>query len=138
MAELNQKSDDSQLHWFWRLTTKWWFFPVFYVFLVVLLVIIWKIKGENENFIPLFFGLVITMPDGLLFFVELVQGPSNDRYLQLAAFFPFIFHIFLITSVSIIVYFKYKEGRVLRWIILPLLILLISSFIGCAIAGPNI
>lgn len=138
MPELIQKSDDSQLHWFWKLTTKWWFFPLFYLFLAIFLVIIWKIKGSDKNFIPLFFGLIIMMPDGLLAILNLLRIiPKNVFFSSLGLFFPYIFNALSILSIIVIVYYKNKKNQILKWLLLTLLILLLLSFIGCAIGGPG-
>ena len=43
------------------------------------------------------------------------------------------FHIFWITSVISLLYFKYKEGIVLRWLVILLMLLFLMSFTGCGI-----
>lgn len=71
MAKQKQNADDSQLHWFWRLTTKWWFFPVFYISLslITFFLSILFIKFNH----PLSFAIetslitLFMMPNGLVY-----------------------------------------------------------------------
>src|SRR3989344_8691426 len=118
MAELKQKLDDSQLHWFWKLTTKWWFFPVFYVLFVVLLtIILWNQKGgHSDEAFSFFLYALYFMPNGLLYLLSYLSKPLYTKTGALFFIFPGI--VFIISTALIILPNYYKKQKSLRkWII---------------------
>lgn len=129
MPENKPKSNEN-LHWFWKLTTKWWFFPVFYIALVFIFL---AIKGkliEGDDTIFNISMLLYLMPNGLFYFLGLDIGsgsflPPRIRY------FPPLFHTLFIFSIIIIQYFKLKKNKILKWLIILLILLLLLSFFGC-------
>lgn len=146
MPIINKKSDDSQLEWFWELTTKWWFFPVFYVFLTFLVTIIWKLKGHEDSFLGLFSALLLVLPSGIIFILQFIRtfgilSPFNgtfDQFINAASMVaPLIFLPFMLLSIIRIAYYKIKKGKILKWLIITLLLYLTLSFVGCSLAGPQ-
>lgn len=129
-----QKSDDSQLHWFWRITTRWYFFPLFYFFLVFILTIILGIV--SKNFISNFLLATFFMSDGLLYFVSIIFG-IKEMYSGFAdtfsTYFPIFFNVGMIISIIVIVYYKLKRNITLKWLIIALILLILISFSGCVI-----
>ena len=129
------KNKQEEANWFWELTTKWWFFPVFYVliiFILYLIVIITRTKVPTlfwESFIVPFYGLFITMPFGLVYFV---WGSKIMKYI-VNYIFVFFFYLLFITSIITICYYKAKKNKILKWLIITWIILLVLSFVGCAI-----
>ena len=131
MAELKQNPDDPQLHWFWKITTKWWFFPVFYVIIGST----FFIKNSPKNIIPLHFLLfLILAPSGILFYFNMfmtIQG------LWLSYVVSFISYLFIIFSYFLIQYYNSKK-KILKWLIIVLLFYIIISFVGCVKLSHNI
>ena len=132
--------NSSKPHRFWEFTSKWYFFPLFYLTLAILFIIISKLIGryldvkDFVGIISLFLTVLYIMPSGLLFFLVLIG--IKDRYLTVPAlYFPILFHVFTVASIVVISYFKYKKHRILKWIIITLFLLFILSFIGCIIPG---
>ena len=84
--ESNSKQiDDSQLHWFWKLTTKRYFFPVFYFSLLALQTIVYFINKEGISVllhpIYIFGNMIIFMffaPAGLLYLTFILQGKDYN------------------------------------------------------------
>lgn len=134
-----QKSN-RELHWFWKLTTKWWFFPILYLSLVLTFSVITSIKsftsGINSmlrNTLGTFLYTLILMPGGLVYFLQKLIDPTN--FTDVAISLSLIFHPFAILSIILIYYFRYKKKIILNWLILILLLLIILSFSGCVLAG---
>ena len=139
MQKQKSFSSNKDVHWCWKITTKWWFFPVFYLFLALLGAVIWKLKGGEKEFLNYFIVLLIFMPAGLALFlgpilekVSLGMFQSGEVLISL----PYFFHPLAFISYIVILYYKYKKHRIIKWLVLALLILLVLSFIGCAVGGP--
>ncbi len=65
------RNNPENIHWFWRLTTKWWFFPVFYV-MVALLLTLQNIAYEGlKDESPAFLFFVFAFSAGIYFFLKL-------------------------------------------------------------------
>jgi len=142
--------DDSQLHWFWKLTTKWWFFPVFYVvlaFLATIQLLSINGKGTFSQFIDasahIFFLILVFMPTGLQFYLSkfyykyylayYISPVPSARQMELIMF---TFDGFIIISIIMIQYFKLKKNITLKWLIITLIVLLLLAFFGC-VADPE-
>ena len=90
-----QNTDNSQLHWFWKLTTKWWFFPAFYLALVVILTILaWILPPIAQRTAPArssrfgyqtFFVLLWVMPQGLFWLI----GKFFEEFGRYYRFIPY-------------------------------------------------
>jgi len=125
------KQNNDELHWFWRLTTKWWFLPAFYIFLA-LLVPLFVNEGTSADVWSAYFISIMIMPVGILwFFSFLINEKILYDYIQIP--FLIISHIFQISSIILIQLYKSKFNKVLKWLIILLLFLIILSFIGCVI-----
>lgn len=145
------KESDEQLHWFWKLTTKWWFFPVFYVSLALVLTIIVLVVYANQskfsdirNPFGLFALIIIFMPGGLVSMLNVFSNPNVllNSNSMVAVPFPglmsdnlriiltFIYHPLAILSVISI--FKNRK-KILKWLILTLLFTMLLSFSGCIV-----
>ena len=122
---------DSQLHWFWRVTTKWYFFPVFYAFLAFLIaaVFIPVREGYYSNLLDFFetFGFTLMlMPFGIAFFIS----PNLDKISMGGVFIAWGTIIFWLISMILVPYFKLRKNKVIRWLIFTTLIIMILSFAG--------
>ena len=129
MAEV-KSTDDSQLHWFWKYTTKWWFFPVYYVVLVFLLSFLYMLDKKEILALLGFAYILISMPIGLLYLANI---PKEGTYQVLSEWDgSYIFILLFIVLFSIITYYKYKKETILKWLIITLFLLITLSFVGCA------
>ena len=126
---------------FWKLAVKWYFFPILYIILAVLFVIISIIKenGEFSDFEGLggtFLLTLYVLPNGLIFlFMGLdsyIERKIGEEFLQgFILIFPIVFHIFWIASVVIVQFFKIKRGKIIRWLVIAVFLAMLLSFIGC-------
>ena len=119
---------------FWEVTAKWYFFPIFYVLLVLLLIFI-KLKGNlfGEGAIfGYFIPVVVSMPSGLLYFIYF---PPLSKYITEAIQLPLIFSFHAVSVISIILiqYFKIRRNKILKWLIITLLVLILLAFFGCVV-----
>jgi len=129
MDQIKQPSGDSNLHWFWKLATQWWFFPVFYVALVLLLFLL-HASLDKELKLANFLQFLFLMPAGL---IPLLGIDTPERsYSKVLSYVVLLFHLVVIPSMITIQYFKLKNKMVPKWLIIIPLLLIIMSFIGCA------
>ena|SRR3989338_1725199 len=122
---------------FWKLSIKWYFFPILYVVLALLFVVIYIIKesvGFN-NFGKMggvFLMSLYFLPNGLILLIEelgsYVQREAGEEFFLV---FPIVFHMFWIVSVGVIQFFKIRSGKIVRWLIITVFLAMILSFIGC-------
>ena len=111
-----------QLHWFWRLTTKWWFFPLFYITLALIL----AVAVGNPLAILM---IVIFMPLGLLVWPSIILGGSKGG--SALGIMELIFVcLIMIIPYLLIVYAKYRLNKVLKWLIIILMLMMALSFLG--------
>ena len=132
-----QEVNDSQLHWFWRLTTKWWFFPLFYFILALILALLAFIQDPSHIWGYIFLSIIL-MPQGLIgFLTVLLSSHGNVVNLQQELGFSnfvvlyFAIAVIIIISYSWIIYSKYRLNKVLKWLIIILMLIIILSFSGC-------
>ncbi|MEK6984597.1 MAG: hypothetical protein AABX33_08535 [Nanoarchaeota archaeon] len=131
MVEPRQKIENSELHWFWELTTKGWFFPVFYVSLVLFLSLV-HAYIDKEWSLFVFLQFLYLMPSGLGVLLNLLNiNFKEDTYFKVLYVWPLIFHLITLISIIAIVYFKQKKSIIIKWLIITLLLLMILSFVGC-------
>ena len=112
--------DNSQLNWLWKLTTKWYFFPLL-VFILVLLYSIFALK--SINFESLLISLII--PSSLYGAILLPETGAGDAFL----IFPIIFYLSVILISSIILFYKLKKRITLKWLIVILLLFVSIPFL---------
>ncbi|MBI2654905.1 hypothetical protein HYX06_00580 [Candidatus Woesearchaeota archaeon] len=129
------KNKQEEANWFWKLTTKWWFFLVLYLFMSFLSLIVITIYGVYDKSDPLkivgmfVVTLLFLMPLG---FVYLLEIPLNlGLFLGLISIF--IYHALIIGSIIAVPYFKHKENRILKWLIIFLFLVIVISFFGVII-----
>jgi len=128
-------SDDIQLHWFWKVTTKPYFLPLFYTILALLLGIIDGLMRKEGITIEGVIYAFAFMPQGLGFLVLWVG--LIDLIQEIPPIY-FIFHPLLLISIFVINYYKSKKNIILKWLIITWLLLIILSFAGClTIAGAH-
>lgn len=121
---------------FWRISSKWYFFPAFYALLVLLFVFV--LSGEqsyrNGSFLDLeefgetFLLAIYFLPNGLLLILPEAKRMIGE---ELFFVFPAIFHAFWIISTIVIQIFKYKKKKILRWLVIAVFVAMIISFLGC-------
>ncbi len=122
---------------FWKLAVKWYFFPILYVVLALLFVIIRIIKenGEFNDFGDLGGTFLLTLyflPNGLIFLIKELGSYLGRKVGEEFFFiFPIVFHIFWIASVGVIQFFKIKRGKIIRWLVIAVFLAMLLSFIGC-------
>ena len=131
------KESDEQLHWFWELTTKWWFFPVFYIFLIFILMILWAYLSTNsfsllgETFGP----SLVMMPTGLGYYIQLPIDLFSKEPLSPELgfiFWPvaFIVDLWMIFLMFYIPYCKIKRNIIPKRLIISLYLVIILSLVG--------
>lgn len=138
MAEIKQTSNDSQLHWFWRITTKWWFFPAFYVLAIVVLAIYFNPTIFLSPFYFLSGSILVffTLPLGLFYYQRGLDIMLSSNYPSLNLKYLILIILILISYISIFIpmilipYYKLKKNMVLRGLIIVTILLVISSFYG--------
>ena len=143
--ESNSKQiDDSQLHWFWKLTTKWYFIPLFYTLIVTLQTMIYFVNKEGIDVLlhPVYLVtntivFMLFVPAGLIHLIFTVQGIDYKVMQSISAVFLIIFWLLFSISISKIHIYKSKHSKVLKWLIITLIIVMLLSFIGF-LRGVNI
>src|SRR3989338_1533800 len=115
---------------FWNITSEWYFFPLFYLFLVVIFSIPTIIQDPSFGETLWFVALLI--PNGIFYFVNLLTGFELKNWQQVFIF-PVIYFIILFILISIIQYFKFNRKIILKWLIILILLSIILSFAGCII-----
>ena len=132
------KHSEKQLHWFWNLTTKWWFFPLAFFIMNFLYLTIFKIWFYDASWLDYIFGafyLFFALPFGLSYFVlkfiQLIMG-TNLGFLPLFIILPIaaIFYVYFAVSIFKIVKSRNKENKILKKQIKILFLLIFLSFIG--------
>ena len=134
MVGNNQNADDSQLHWFWKLTTKWWFFPVFYISLSLvafLISVILVLTIESTFDMDDALLILITMPAGVIILLENIPAVSLGwSVFVVMQIFIVLFYIYFICCFATILYYRYKKNTILKKNIVILLLVIILSFLG--------
>ncbi len=133
--------DEPQLHWFWKLTTKWWFFPVFYLILALLSKIFDALtlaSTSDYSFWEIFVlrkGMWITLLGGLSYYIllpiDLVSKIPLDIGLNLI-FIPItlVLDVVMLILMIYIPYCKIKRNIIPKKLIISLFFVLILSFFG--------
>ena len=96
MEDVKSKKNLSEESWFWKLTTKWYFFPLFYLSIVLLINIIsYGMRYGSFDFNQIL-STVISMPVGLmiiLFPLYLILPPTIVESFSVIIFFLLIFAV---------------------------------------------
>lgn len=128
MDQIKQPSGDSNLHWFWKLATQWWFFPVFCLIIVFVLSIYLNLK-DIFDYPPEFFDFMLSslaiLPMGL---VSYFVATLDINYI-LGYFLMALSYLFFIISLILIPYYKIKKNKVNKVLIIALFWLIIVTII---------
>ncbi|MBI2652995.1 hypothetical protein HYX00_06015 [Candidatus Woesearchaeota archaeon] len=123
-----QKLEDSKLHWFWNITTQWYFFPILWFTLALLYSII-------------FFHYVSDVIGVALLLFPLALAAISEPTIIISSrnlIVPILYDLVLIVLISTIVYYKLKKNKILKfgvisaffWILLPFLILVVARILN--------
>lgn len=118
------KGDKKELHKFWDLTSRRWFFMFFYLLLALILSVYANIKYRAPA--PAFLGFILLMPVGLIYLLGLFDNTEVSSFI-----FVCIFYLLTVFSINYIHYLKAKKGIILKWLIITLILLMMASFAGC-------
>lgn len=131
MTGPSKTSQNSRSEIFWNIATKWYFFPLI-ILLMVIVLTIHHYPTRHDSFLEtksiaefgavlLIRYIVIPMP-----IIDLLNNyvPIGGWPLMLAS------HIFIIGPIVLISYFKTRRNRTLKWLTLALLAFLIMSFVA--------
>lgn len=140
-----QDQNLQELNWFWKITTKWYFFPLFYLLLCVAFNIIYDVLHKSAEpfkiiLLALYLlpnGFILILPESLSFFLRSSLSKLFGGE-ELSFGFPIIAHVLMIASISFIIFFSYKRKRILKYLIIALLSFMIISFVGCSINVNNL
>ena len=115
--------------WFWDITTRWYFFPVFYVMLALILTFSLTLKGRVKfsEFFRLLGWLLALMPLGISLVFPIL---SKKKFEYITSVLLYAFPLF---SVAVIQYYKIKKKKIIKWLIMTLVLYLLLCFYGCAI-----
>ena len=140
MVKNIKKLDDSKVHWFWNLTTRWWFFPMFVYLLSFLYAIIFEnyeifYYGIDIPWIVYYtFGTFLFLTAGIAYFVlliiQLIVNGNIGFLVILSIPIQAIFCVYVVASVFKIVRYKNEENKILKKQIKILFLLISLSFIG--------
>ena len=127
---------NSEIRGFWRLATKWHFLPFYYVFFAIIYGVIRLNKDVislhpiSDNPLGYFIFALWFMPFGL-FNYPILNNIANALvpFLYFLIIVPF-FQCGLLISSLIIHYYKSRENKVLKVLIITWLVLILTSFIG--------
>ena len=124
--------------WFWDITTRWYFFPVFYVMLALILSVsiqnFLNVLGTylGTSYKEKIFSLLVSMfllllPGGIIYYY-----PNYLLHLLTFSYAAYILNpgwLIPILSVAVIQYYKIKKKSVIKWLVLSLLLYFLSSFL---------
>ena len=112
MVKKSQKPN-SKIHWFWNLTTKWWFFPLFAFVLSFLYLLIFDseqlFKYDAAWALWYSFGMFFSLPAGIAYYiVAVIQLITRWNMFFLGGF------IILLTSATFYVYFAVSIFKIVK------------------------
>ena len=138
------KTNNEQLNWFWTITSRWWFFPLFsYMMSFLYLVIL----DRDQLFyygvswaLWYTFGMFFSIPQGLAYFVVAgIQIITRGNMFFVAGFIGLltyaIYYVYFAVSIFRIVKAKNKENKILKKQIKILFLLVLLSFAGFILSG---
>lgn len=141
-----KQTSDKKIHWFWNLTTKWWFFPLFWFFLSVLFGVIFAASDlfyynlDVSWMIFIIFGIFMNMPQGLAYLILLlinliIKVGYDSPSLLIILLTHTIFYVYFAVSIFKIVKSKNKENKILKRRIIILFLLILLGFIGLIVTN---
>lgn len=140
--KLPKQSSDIELNWFWNLTTKWCFFPVFAFIMSFLFLLIFDSYTLLYYGIDIpwilwsTFGMFYSLSQGIAYFIslfiQLLTGGSNLSLGVILIVLPVqaIFYVYFAVSIFKIIKSKKKENKILKKRIAILFLLILLAFVG--------
>lgn len=125
----DNNANNQQLNWFWNLTTRWWFFIVFYILASFVLEIFNLSTGvfDRSEFLGFFAAnLIFLMPSGIISLLD-IAFPVG---IGIGVLLIFAYHALLLSSMIAIPYFKCKKGKTLKWLIVISIFIIVISLFG--------
>ena len=126
---IREFTEESELNWFWRISSKWWFFPLMF-FLMMILEYLDMLRYGG------FLQGLIYLPYRLLQFFQYFTVPfpnlilNGPYYSKILAFFLIIVvNSFFISSVIAIGYYKKIKNQILKWLIILWLAYILYLFL---------
>ena len=145
MDKQKENPYDSQLHWFWRLTTKWWFFPLLYILLNLATLTLAGNLGslfKNFSFYKIFtlimmgsgfylviFPIILPIINPITATTSPVYSITNPFVLYTTFYYYLLYFILFIFPIIIIQYYKHYKNRTLKWLVIILLSLTFVDFL---------
>lgn len=137
---LNRNSPD-KINWFWNLTTKWWFFPLFWFLLAFLYGVLFSADDLFYYNLDVpwilfnIFGIFMNVPLGIsyliLMIINLIFEVGFDFLsLLIILLTQAIFYVYFIVSILKIIKAKNNENKILKKCIVILFLLILLGFIG--------
>ena len=144
MAKKSQQPD-SKLHWFWNLTTKWWFFPAFWFLLAVLFGVVFDTNdlfyyGLDISWMVFYiFGIFMRLGLGftylILILINLIMKLGFDMLSFLIILLTqAVFYVYFAVSIFKIVKSR-KKYMILKKHIIILFLLVLLGFIGLVLTN---
>ena len=132
--KLKIEATDSKLGWFWGITTKWYFFPLFYLFLSIVIYISRSYYNDVDKY-KIFYYTLFFMPNGLFYFTYILTGQKTPDVVGL--FFPDFYFGFLLILIIIMQFIRWINNKniILRWLIIIVILIILLSFAGCVAGG---
>lgn len=126
------KNNKTKLYWFWDYTTRYWFFPLFYLVLALLASIIGVISGDILAVVLLYF-----MPIGLLAWPSLFTGTKNVHKLfgGIGEDIVMPFFVIFVVGYALIIYQRYYLKKINKWLVILLILLILLAFLGYVIGN---
>lgn len=123
----------NQIKKFWDVTSRWYFFPILYLILVIIVSLYWVLSGLDyiENIFSDTIFIFIFLPAiGLLYSLSIFKVDLDP--LQAGVSISIIFFIFLMASIIHIRNQKINYNGILKWLIIILFLIIILVFVGAA------
>ena len=131
--KIKTKIDDSKLNWFWRITTKWYFFPFYYllVFLLSRFFIIYDTRSSLDYFRPMFYAVPLVILYILGYIIKIIHYKiSLSAFFSLLPIIIWIYHILLISIFVFVPYYRIKKVILKKLILILIIFLPIFLVVG--------
>ena len=114
------KAGKVRFDWFWDITTRWYFFPILYVLLALILSVL--LAPEYNNPYVTILISVLVLPSFSLYSTTFRNFGGTNVILFL--------YIFIILSAVTIQYYKVKKKKVIKWLVMLLLVFFLMTALG--------
>lgn|SRR3989344_2289294 len=122
-----------ELHWFWRITTKPYFFTIYYMILAFLIAVIMVLTGtdsDSPGLLGSFLGAILFMFVGLSYLLPLPIMKTIFEHPDFPYFYSLVLPIISILGITLH-HFKTKKKIILKWLVITLFLIITLSFVGC-------